>query len=116
MKRKDHPNVERVECLSNLPLHQFKPGQRLYVKWSLGGGHYACAMAEFERLERGIVCVKLVKDDYLSPDYMDWHGVEQDFPDLRMRVRAKSIYLWGQRREDKWCRCYWFQNTKTPAT
>ncbi len=107
------PNKEiRIVSLCNLPLCEFKIGQPLMIKFSIGNDHYAYWPVEFMAIEKGLVKVKCLP----TGGTPDWYGdVEEKYPNLIATVRAKSCYLWGKGAGDYWERCHWFKNTKSPV-
>jgi len=104
----------RPISLTTLPLNQFKPGQPLMVKFSIGNDHYAFSPAEFVAIEKGNVKVKIL--DGWEPDWYSSYELELKYPNRIAMLRAKSCLVWGKGPGDGWERCHWFKDTKTPAS
>lgn len=104
---------DREITLTNLPLCQFKTGQRLMVKFGIGNDFYIHCPAEFITLERGRVKVKLL--DGWSPTWYDRWKLEAKYPNRVAVLLAKNCYVWGADDRREWPRCHWFIDTKTPA-
>ena len=99
--------------LTSLPLNQFKPGQKLTIKFSIGTGFYVNCPAEFIELIRGLVKVKCLGG--WEPTWYRPYDLEEKYPNRIAIVKAKSCYVWGKGEGDRWERCHWFKDTKTPC-
>jgi len=107
--KESHMNKEVT--LTNIPLNQFKPGQKLMIKFPIGRGFYVHCPSEFIELVRGLVKVKCLNG--WEPTWFDWKRLEDKYPNRIATVRAKNCYVWGKGEGDKWERCHWFKDTKT---
>ena len=103
----------RTVTLTDLPLCQFKEGQRLGIKFIISAGRYGLCPAEFICLESHFVKVKCL--DGWEPDYYSKFNLENKYPNRIARVMAKNCFLWGKGSTDTYDRCFWFDNRRTPA-
>jgi hypothetical protein len=90
-----------------MALNQFKPGQVLCFRFTIGSGFHCHCVGEFVAVDRGLVVVKPTGVE--SPDWFDQRELKPTY-----RLRASNVYLWGKGVEDRWPHCWWFEDTKTP--
>ena len=102
------------EC-TPLPLSQFKPGQKLHIRFMICGDRYAYCPVEFVAIVKGRVKVKCL--DGWTPDWYDSHQLEARYPGRLATVYAKNCYVFGRAptSKDGWPVCHWFKNIKEPA-
>lgn len=105
-----------VDCMSELPLRQFKRGQRLYFKKTLRTGFHLNCPGRFVRIERGLVVIQVEPEKGgWTPDWLDKRSLEEMCPGNITRVRPTACYLWGKDREGLHKRCHWFVNLDDPV-
>lgn len=105
---------KRTECMSPLPLRQFKPGQLFYYqKPTNSPGFNVFGPAKFVRIERGMVIGKYQKG--WTPTWMDERSMAVRHPGGIIRLRPTSCCLWGKGRSDLTSRCHWFLDLDHPV-
>lgn len=99
-------------CLVDRPLVEFKPGETVLFRRSIGKGFWMDAVAAFVRIERGLVVLKPKK--IVTPDH--YRNVDRPklFPGGLVKVKPTSCFLWGQSGFIGWNRVHRFKDLKTP--
>lgn len=116
MNKKANTTHVEPECFTTKPLAKFAEGDIICFKKAIGQDHALFGHGTFVKLERGLVVIKYVPNEW-EPSWVDDKRFARDNPGGVVRVKPSSCYLWGKEPGSVgYNHCMWFKGTTFGVT